>query len=124
QQGNECLLEHIEVGVHADLRIAADEADYRIAAQQHRGIEDAEHQLVLEPARGIVRGQHVIEVAELRQPDTACPHRALHPCCARGRERLSQVECIGDRVEQLCSRHVALCRMQSAGQLDVGSADL
>ena len=52
--------------------------------QQYRGIEDAQHQLVLDLAGGLVRGEHVVEVTELRQPDSCAAHRALDACGSRG----------------------------------------
>ena len=53
------------------LWIAAHEAAHRIGAEQHRGIEHAQHEVVLDLPRGTVGGQHVVEEGEIRQADAA-----------------------------------------------------
>ena len=47
QQRHEYLLEHHEVGVHGERGVAADEAGDRVGAEQHGGVEHAQHERVL-----------------------------------------------------------------------------
>ena len=47
EQGHEHLFEHHQIGVHSQERISAYEARNGIRPEQHRGVEDAPHQLVL-----------------------------------------------------------------------------
>ena len=90
------------------------------AASKTRSISSC---LILRAA--LVRGQHVVEVTDLRQPDTLVERIARsHPRGPRRREGLAQIEGVGDRIEQRRGGYVALRGVQRAGQLDVGRADL
>ena len=45
--GMKLLLEVVEVLVHVELLVAADETAHRVDAEQHGGVHDAHHEVVL-----------------------------------------------------------------------------
>ena len=104
--------------------VAADEAADRVDAEQHRGVERPQHELVLLlPHRGVVV-QHVVEVADVRKADLVGLQHALHPRRALLVERLPQVERVGDRIEHRLRRNVRLGGMERRRELDVVRAEL
>ena len=124
QQRDEPLLEVDQVLVHGVLRVAADEAADRVDAEQHRGIERAQHELVLLLAHRRVVMQQVVEIADIREPDLVGLQHPLDPRGALLVERLPQIEGVGDRIEHRLGRHVGLGRVQRRRELDVIGAEL
>ena len=96
EQRHELRFEIEQVLVHAALLVAADEAADGIDAEQRRGVEHAQHEVVLLLAHRRIVVQHVVEVADVRQADAARLQRALDAARAILVERL--------RAGRACSR--------------------
>ena len=93
-------------------------------AQQHGGVEHAQHEVVFLARARLVGDQHVVEVAEVGQPDAGVVHRRQHTGRALLVERLAQIERVRDRIEHRLRGHVALRGMQRGRELDVRRADV
>ena len=122
QQRHEVLLEVLEVLVHAAFLVAADEAADGVDAERRRRVERAQHEVDLLLADRRIVVQQVVEVADVGQADAGRVDRLADPRRALLRERLAQVERVGDRVEHRLGRNVRLGRMERRRQLDVTRA--
>ena len=124
EQRNEVLFEIDQILVHAVLLIAADESADRIDAQHRRGIEHAKHEVVLLRPNSLVVVQKVVEVSDVREPDSRRLERRLDPLRPRLVERLPEVQRVGHRIEHRFRRHVRLARMERRRKLNVGRAEV
>ena len=124
QQRHELRFEIEEVLVHAVLLVAPDEAADGIDAEQHRGVEHAQHELVLLPAHRRVVVQHVVEIPDVRQADAVRLQRGLDAARTVLVERPAQIERVRDRIEHRLGRDVGFAGMQRGRQLDVAGVQL
>ena len=118
QQRDEALLEVDQVLVHRLRLVAPDEANDRRDAQEHRGVHDPHHEVVLLAADRGVLVQHVVEVGDVgdrhaRRVDSGLD--ALGPLLV---ERVAQVQGVGDRVEHGLRGDVGQGRVQRRRELD------
>ena len=124
QEGNEGPLEVEKVLVHRVLLVAADEAAHGVRPEEHGGVHDPPHEVVLPPPDHRVLVEHVVEVGEVREADGVRLERRLHALRAVAVEGLAQVERVGHGVQHRLGRHVGLARVQRGGELDVVGPDL
>src|ERR1700723_3848000 len=83
EQGDELGLEHLQVGIHFQLRIAPDESADGIRTEQYRGIEYPHHEFVLLAAYRRICGEHIVEVRQIREPNAGLTHRRVDARGAR-----------------------------------------
>ena len=124
QQRDELALEVDQVLVHRVLLVAPHEPAHRVHPEQHRRVHRALHEVVLLAADARVLVQHVVEVADVRDPDAEGLLRRLHALRAVLVEGLAQVERVRDRVEHRLRGDVGLRRVQRRRELDVVGAQL
>src|SRR5579862_9548571 len=98
QQRYELTLEHREVGVHSNIGISAYKAAYRAATEQYSGIEHTQHEVIFTLTYRWIRGEHVVEVGEVRQSHCRCLHCRGNPAGARSIERAAQVQRVCYRI--------------------------
>ena len=124
EQRHEVLLEVAEVLIHAVPLVAADEPADGVHAEQHGGVEHAQHEVVLLRPDRVVVVEQVVEVADVRQLDARGRDGRLDAAGAVLVERLAQIQRVGDRIQHRLRRHVRLGRVQRRRQLDVAGAQL
>ncbi len=125
EQRDEHLLEHDEVLIHFQLRIAADEAAHRVRAEQHRGIEHAQHEVMIAcDVRPDRRRACCRSSRRRRGPTLFATWRArtrAARCLSNGAQR-SRVFATGS---SMASAGTSLSsRMQRGRELDVRRADV
>src|SRR5215470_13304368 len=99
QQRNELLLEHLQVRIHLELHVAADEPAHGIDTEQDGGIEYPQHEIVLGSPGARIINQHVVEVRHIGYAHSRRAHRRAHAARAGLIEGLTQIEGVRDRVE-------------------------
>ena len=115
----------IRFSVHAVLLIAADESADRVDAEQRRGVEHAQHEVVLLRADRRVVVQQVVEVADVRDADARRLRAPPRPACARSLSnglRRSSVLATGSSIASGGTSDFA--RMERRRQLDVVGAEV
>ena len=124
EQGHEELLEGLEVLVHVELDVAADEAADGLDAQRDGGVHELDHPVVLDLAQLRVADQHVVEVADVGEADAVLLERGLDALHAALVERLEDVQVVRDRVEHRLGRDVGQLLGEGGGDLEALDADL
>ena len=124
QERDEGPLEVEEVLVHRVVLVAADEAADGVRPEEHGGVHDPPHELVLPPPDPRVLVEHVVEVGEVGEADGVGLQGRLHPLRPLAVEGPAKVERVGHGVQHGLGRHVGLARVQGGRELDVVGPDL
>jgi hypothetical protein len=124
EQRHEHGFERFQVLVHALGLVAADETTHGGQAEQGRGIEHFAHEHELLLANRPVVVQQVVEIDQIADADLGFPDCRFYAVAARGVERRTQVQGVGNRIQHGLRRHVTLGWMQSRRELNHVSAHL
>jgi hypothetical protein len=116
------ILEIAQILVHAVRLVPSDETTHRVHAEQDGRVEHAQHERVLLAANGGILMQHVVEIADVRQPEAGCTEALADAARTTGVERPPQVERVRHGIEHRRRRYIRLGRVRRRRQLDrVGS---
>src|SRR5882724_6447560 len=123
QQRHKFTLEHREIGVHSQIRIASHKAANGWAIEQYGGIEHAQHEIMLTRSYLWVCREHVVKISQIRQTYSGGLQGRSDSGGAGAVERRAQVQRVRYRVEQGLGWDIALAWMNRCRELNVWTPD-